>query len=108
MAPVGNIPFVFGKKTVEFGLLSVEDLIYCSRFINSPEVIDISALEKFSKNVKGCEVVLLLSRKKVDPNATEKDISALGSILRRTQVSNEIFIKSVVNGEEDVSEEPTA
>ncbi len=69
----------------------------------SGEIIDIRGLDKWSKNVVGCEKFLFSSAHKADPSIKPDMPGKWGSIIERTNLANEIFITSIQSGEESPS-----
>lgn len=101
-AIVGTVTHKIGGVERQFALLSVEDLVSLTQTAPSAngEIIDIYALDKWSKNVFGCAHFLLAAAKKVNPKLTFEDVSGWGSVLRRTQIASDILTRSLISGEE--------
>lgn len=102
-ATAGNQTYPFNGKDRTFGLLSVEDLMTITASIPNPsgEPINLSALDKWSKNPQGCEHFLYLAAQKVTPLVKVEEIRTWGSILRRINVAADLLTKSLLNGEEE-------
>lgn len=101
-AIVGNLTYTLGGKERTFSLLSVEDLVSLTNTapnVNG-EIIDINALDKWSKHPRGCAHFILASAKKLNPALTFEDVSKWGSIMGRTNIASDIFVKSLISGEE--------
>lgn len=103
-ATVGTITHAIGGTERQFGLLSVEDLVSLTQTapnVNG-EIIDIYALDKWSKNPLGCVHFLLAAARKLNPGLTFEEVGKWGSILRRSQVASDLLTRSLVSGEEPV------
>jgi hypothetical protein len=101
-AIVGTVSYKLGGKEREFSLLSVEDLVsltYTAPNVNG-EIIDIPALDKWSKHPQGCARFLLASAKKTNPTLTLEEVNGWGSILGRSKAANDLFTRSIISGEE--------
>ena len=110
-AQVGTITHKIGGVERAFGLLSVEDLVSLTHGAPSAngEILDIYALDKWSKHVFGCSHFLLAAARKVNPALTFEDVATWGSVLRRTQIASDLLTRSLVSGEEpDVDPKPPA
>lgn len=108
-AAVGIITDKIGEVETQFGLLSMKDLATITAqippaFNPSGEIIDLSALSKWSKHVIGCEQVLFVAAQKVSPTVTREAVASYGSLIRRTNLADRIFIASITNGEEPRNE----
>lgn len=101
-AIVGTITHKLGGIERQFSLLSVDDLVSLTNTApnSNGEIIDINALDKWSKNPRGCAYFILASAKKINPALTFEEVSKWGSILGRVNIASDILVRSLVSGEE--------
>lgn len=101
-AQVGTFIEVLGGKERTFSLLSQGDLATLTSQTPSPtgELIDVNALDRWSKHVIGSARIVHMSFMKLDPAIKWEDCKELGSVMRRTQVASRILIESLLSGEE--------
>ncbi len=95
----GQLSYTVNTKEFKFGMLSVQDLFNINNRFSSDKILSLSDLEQLTQNPTGATEILYVCGKKTETK--KEDIDSL-SILTRTKLAKDIFIKSVMNGEENV------
>lgn len=86
----------------EFPLLTAEDLVDIMRTIPNPagSILDLAALDKWSKHPHGSVVFLHVSAKKLNTNLKPEEVMKWGSIMGRANAASALFQDSIVFGED--------
>lgn len=92
-----------GGKKRAFDLLTQDDLRSIMATVPNltGDIIDIRSLDRWSKNLDGCEVFIFYAAKKSDPTLTRAMVHTWGSIMGRVNLASELFTASITSGEEE-------
>jgi len=105
-AQLGNVTYTLGGEEHQVGLLSVADLVSLTAICPEPngELVNVGTLHRWASHPTGCTHMLLLAGRKVNPSLTFEQVEKWGAVFTRTKAATDIFTRSVLSGEEEISD----